>query len=297
MRSSLPSLLTSMVSSPRIDLLATFADPFELITIIVLNGDQFAKGAGDMLTSLQHSPPATKTNQGDTLRESPALCQGYPEAILPAEGMGPLLGLTLVLFKENLPPDWAPAQEKEMARRFLVSDRHYCRAVTTSTPRIHGSHLMVNKAPTLWRWASQLFPAPEGYDISDYLVSKPFQGSIYLVQKHRSNFHLFHKNQHCRKFGGYLVELNSLEEEDYVQKLVNESNNFGKFVFTGANDIKRENSFFFYNSKQPMPTLRWKPGNPDNWKNEDCVDINWYGINDRRCNQYSTYICEIKFIY
>ncbi|GFO19366.1 hypothetical protein PoB_004587100 [Plakobranchus ocellatus] len=55
MRSSLPSLVTSIVSSPRIDfnnclwilkgdLSATFADPLELITINLLNGDQPAKG-------------------------------------------------------------------------------------------------------------------------------------------------------------------------------------------------------------------------------------------------------------
>ncbi|GFO50019.1 hypothetical protein PoB_007652400 [Plakobranchus ocellatus] len=54
MRSPLPSLLTSMVSSPRIDfnslwilkgdLSATFADPFELITTNFFNGDQPEKG-------------------------------------------------------------------------------------------------------------------------------------------------------------------------------------------------------------------------------------------------------------
>ncbi|GFO41928.1 hypothetical protein PoB_006843300 [Plakobranchus ocellatus] len=55
MRSILPSLGISMVSSPRIDvsslwflkgdLSATFADPFELITINFLNGDQPEKCA------------------------------------------------------------------------------------------------------------------------------------------------------------------------------------------------------------------------------------------------------------
>ncbi|GFO40682.1 hypothetical protein PoB_006718700 [Plakobranchus ocellatus] len=137
-----------MVSSPRIDfnslwilkgdLSATFADPLELITINVLNGDQPAKGdtfikeGRSCPTSclrarllchvglwggvrglfffihrevfkiqLQGSPPATEPNQGDTLRGTPALCQGYPGAILPAEGVGPLLGLTRALFREN----------------------------------------------------------------------------------------------------------------------------------------------------------------------------------------------------
>ncbi|GFO50013.1 RNA-directed DNA polymerase from mobile element jockey [Plakobranchus ocellatus] len=43
------------------------------------------------MIQFQGSPPATEPNQGDTLRGTPALCQGYPGAILPAEGVGPLL--------------------------------------------------------------------------------------------------------------------------------------------------------------------------------------------------------------
>ncbi|GFO36063.1 hypothetical protein PoB_006256800 [Plakobranchus ocellatus] len=47
-----------------------------------------------------------------------------------------------------------------------MSDSHYCRAVITSTSRIHPfSHTGRTSRPTrLWGWASQLFPAPEGYD-------------------------------------------------------------------------------------------------------------------------------------
>ncbi|GFO13723.1 hypothetical protein PoB_004022800 [Plakobranchus ocellatus] len=50
---------------------------------------------------LQGSASATEPNQGNKLRGTPALCQGYPGAILPAEGLGPLLGLTQALFREK----------------------------------------------------------------------------------------------------------------------------------------------------------------------------------------------------
>ncbi|GFO31505.1 hypothetical protein PoB_005801000 [Plakobranchus ocellatus] len=57
---------------------------------------------GGFMIQLQGSPPATEPNQGDTLRGTPVLCQGYPGAILPAEGVGPtLLGLTQTLFREK----------------------------------------------------------------------------------------------------------------------------------------------------------------------------------------------------
>ncbi|GFO15004.1 hypothetical protein PoB_004150900 [Plakobranchus ocellatus] len=158
-RSPLPSLVTPMVSSPRIDfnslwilkgdLSTTFADPFELINTNFLNGDRPEKGdtlirvgmssaflllateaapraasvqdffaksgcgegsevfffflihEGGFMIQLQGSPPATEPNQGDTLRGTTALCQGYPGAILPAEGVGPLLGLARALFREK----------------------------------------------------------------------------------------------------------------------------------------------------------------------------------------------------
>ncbi|GFO10061.1 hypothetical protein PoB_003656600 [Plakobranchus ocellatus] len=73
---------------------------------------------------------ATEPNQGDTLRGSPALCQGYPGAIFPAEGVGPLLGLTQALFEEEYPADWAarvsaalPSQEMDVAEESPLTTR------------------------------------------------------------------------------------------------------------------------------------------------------------------------------
>ncbi|GFO18788.1 hypothetical protein PoB_004529300 [Plakobranchus ocellatus] len=78
MRLPLPSLVTSMVSSPRIDfnslwilkgdLSATFADPFELITINFLNGDQPTKG--DMLIKVGRSSAFFFAHN----RDSPTSC-------------------------------------------------------------------------------------------------------------------------------------------------------------------------------------------------------------------------------
>ncbi|GFN87878.1 hypothetical protein PoB_001438400 [Plakobranchus ocellatus] len=88
MRSPLQSLVTSMVSSPWVDfnslwilkgdLSATFADPFELITINFLNRDQFAKG--DMLIKLQGSPPTMEPNVA--LLHS-GLCRTHRRLFLP----------------------------------------------------------------------------------------------------------------------------------------------------------------------------------------------------------------------
>ncbi|GFO41397.1 hypothetical protein PoB_006790200 [Plakobranchus ocellatus] len=42
----------------------------------------------NLAAELPRREPNTEPNQRDTLRETPALCQGYPGAILPAEGYG-----------------------------------------------------------------------------------------------------------------------------------------------------------------------------------------------------------------
>ncbi|GFO25223.1 hypothetical protein PoB_005172800 [Plakobranchus ocellatus] len=44
----------------------------------------------------------------------------------------------------------------------LLPGRHHLNLQDPPLPP-YGSHLTANKAPTLWGWASQLFPAPEGY--------------------------------------------------------------------------------------------------------------------------------------
>ncbi|GFN86904.1 hypothetical protein PoB_001341000 [Plakobranchus ocellatus] len=179
MRSQLPSLVTSMFSSPRIDfislwilkgdLLATMANPFEVITITFLNGDQFAKGrhthqwgkvlrlplprtasvqgsfamsvhgerSGSFLNLALGVQPTTGPNQGDTLCGTLALCQGYPGPIITVR-CGASTGI-----------DPSPVQRKLNSRLgsmgqhchpisgegsvqggMLKSDSHYCRAVT-----------------------------------------------------------------------------------------------------------------------------------------------------------------------
>ncbi|GFN87450.1 hypothetical protein PoB_001395600 [Plakobranchus ocellatus] len=209
-RSPLPSLVTSMVSSPRIDfnslwilkgdLLATFADLLELITINFLNGDQPAKGdtlikvggssaffllavetapraasvqgffatsgcgkgsdgvsfwisEGGFMIQLQGSPPATEPNQGDTLRHSSAM-SGLPWSYTPSRGCGTSTGIDPSPIQRkmtsqlgsvgqwlsliNMPPWPLPSPESGQGG-MLMSDSHFCRAVTTSTSRIHPS--------------------------------------------------------------------------------------------------------------------------------------------------------------
>ncbi|GFN90638.1 hypothetical protein PoB_001714400 [Plakobranchus ocellatus] len=95
---------------------------------------------------LPSSPPDTEPNQGDKLRRLAALCQSYAGALPPAEGVGPLLGLTQPIRRiltsrlgsvgGRCPPI---SGEGNGQGDMLMSDSHYCRTVTISISRIHTS--------------------------------------------------------------------------------------------------------------------------------------------------------------
>ncbi|GFN86553.1 collectin-11 [Plakobranchus ocellatus] len=137
--------------------------------------------------------------------------------------------------------------------------------------------------------------APSNKDWPSYWASKlfPKTNSIYFMSKKKSLFSLHRMNKLCKAIGGYLVELDSREEQKFVTGFMRAHDKY--IAFTGGNDVMQEGTFVYYNSKTPMPALKWRPSNPDNWNNdEDCVQIWWNGLNDIGCSRRSKYICEIS---
>ena len=77
----------------------------------------------------------------------------------------------------------------------------------------------------------------------------------------------------CQDMGGHLASIDSLEEEVWAYDVL-EAANFDR-TWIGTNDIGKEkkwrNAF-----KAGRPEAPWKhflPNQPDNWKNEDCVEV------------------------
>ncbi|GFO44264.1 hypothetical protein PoB_007076900 [Plakobranchus ocellatus] len=142
---------------------------------------------------------------------------------------------------------------------------------------------------------SGVLGAPTYTDVPSFWVSKVFRksNSVYYLSKKVSKISLDRRNDLCKSIGGYLAELDSRDEQNFVAKFVRAHS--GNYVFTGGNDIRREGTFVYYNSKKPMPALQWRHGSPDNWKNdEDCLDIMLGGFNDINCDYSGQYVCEIR---
>ncbi|GFO36580.1 Cd209 antigen [Plakobranchus ocellatus] len=100
-------------------------------------------------------------------------------------------------------------------------------------------------------------------------------------------------NELCKTIGGYLAEIDSLDEQNFVAGFIKAHTE--RFAFIGANDVKREGTFVYYNSKKPVPALNWCPGEPDNFLNsEDCVEFWSNCLNDLNCGYIGQYICELR---
>ena len=68
-------------------------------------------------------------------------------------------------------------------------------------------------------------------------------------------------------------------------------------AWVGATDVVKEGDFVWTDGTHlPLNADVWKPGNPDNWFEEDCLHIITaaaYRLNDVRCNYRIPYICQI----
>ncbi|GFO28078.1 collectin-12 [Plakobranchus ocellatus] len=99
-------------------------------------------------------------------------------------------------------------------------------------------------------------------------------------------------NDRCKGLGGYLVQIDDVDESQFVQFLTTAVSGRGPF-FTGITDEETEGRFYTYNDRKIAKYLDWRWFQPDNWWNEDCVEIGYYGLNDAKCGKSGRYVCEV----
>ncbi|XP_078030297.1 C-type lectin domain family 4 member E-like [Epinephelus lanceolatus] len=95
--------------------------------------------------------------------------------------------------------------------------------------------------------------------------------------------------QDCRDRGADLVVINTLEEQEFITQIIRSN------TWIGLNDRDKEGTWMWTDGT-PLTVAYWR-GWPDNWREEDCVEIlagkktreNW---NDLRCDTSKPWICE-----
>ncbi|GFR65754.1 lectin C-type domain containing protein [Elysia marginata] len=133
------------------------------------------------------------------------------------------------------------------------------------------------------------------YLMSNFDVSDVFRGRRYYVSKVVAPFNIQAADSLCSMLDGYLVEINSMDEFNFVHKFVKHVGGSGHF-FTGGNDIEEEGVWRFWHSKKLVNFFNWKVSSqPDNAGGiEDCIEIrlSHKGFNDWVCNSKAKFVCE-----
>ena len=95
----------------------------------------------------------------------------------------------------------------------------------------------------------------------------------------------------CKALGGYLAEIQSKAENDYILKIMSEHRGA---AWLGAHDLITEGKWFWATSRKPVSDFTfWKPGEPNNFEGrEDCMQIDGGTWNDQDCGDHSPSICQ-----
>ena len=96
----------------------------------------------------------------------------------------------------------------------------------------------------------------------------------------------------CKALGGYLAEIQSKAENDYIAKIMSEH---GGSVWLGANDLITEGKWFWATSGKPVSDFTsWQPREPNNARGvEDCMDFTSnFQWNDKECDKHLRFICQ-----
>ncbi|GFO04630.1 C-type lectin domain family 4 member c [Plakobranchus ocellatus] len=119
-------------------------------------------------------------------------------------------------------------------------------------------------------------------------------GSKYYLSTHYSTFH--YAKTICMKLGGYLVELNSHQEQFDVANLAYYNGARDDLVLTGHTNLGRKDGRFYhtYTLKPMARGTYWRRRQPDNYKGQEhCTSLSEWGLNDINCLLRAKYICEV----
>ncbi|XP_011196509.1 C-type lectin 37Db-like [Zeugodacus cucurbitae] len=122
-------------------------------------------------------------------------------------------------------------------------------------------------------------------------------GSKYYFINESLKMSWFESSEYCRSIGGDLVNINSIEELLALQKYIL-GMNIQTQLWTDGNDLGREGRYMSLTTGRPLFFTKWKPNNPDNSNNEDCVEVRIENktlvMNDHKCDMEFYAICQYR---
>ncbi|XP_011196471.1 C-type lectin 37Db [Zeugodacus cucurbitae] len=123
-------------------------------------------------------------------------------------------------------------------------------------------------------------------------------GSKYYFINATLKMNWFAATEYCRSYGGDLAHIESPEEFQALEKYFLDRDKESYFWIDG-NDLASEGKFMSHTTGRPLIYTKWYNGNPDNFNNEDCVEVTVYHqkalyMNDNQCERERQAICQYR---
>eukprot|EP00073_Rattus_norvegicus_P051582 XP_017453966.1 PREDICTED: CD209 antigen-like protein E isoform X1 [Rattus norvegicus] len=93
----------------------------------------------------------------------------------------------------------------------------------------------------------------------------------------------------CQEVDAQLVTVESDEEQTFLGVLLK-----NKSAWMGLSDLKQESTWQWVDGSPLSDSFRkyWKKGEPNNLRNQDCVEYTFEGWNDNKCDNKKFWICK-----
>ena len=99
-------------------------------------------------------------------------------------------------------------------------------------------------------------------------------------------------SRYCKEKGANLASVHGKVEMKFLDRYLK-----SKSYWIGLNDRKKENAFAWTDGTK-VDYTKWGKSQPDNFKNEDCVELDkkamGYVFNDNKCTKLLPFVCKIK---
>ncbi|XP_059146630.1 uncharacterized protein LOC131934586 [Physella acuta] len=139
-----------------------------------------------------------------------------------------------------------------------------------------------------------------GKDLTSiYKISPGYNGKIYLFSVKYNTLSAGNSAVVCNTFGGYLVEIDSEQEYNFIIQNLPANEGYS-FFYVGATDFGHENVWIYVHTNTSVTYLNWRPGDPDGRNVQNCLTLftpTWL-MADAECSYTREslnmgYICEV----
>ena len=122
--------------------------------------------------------------------------------------------------------------------------------------------------------------------------AKPFNGHVYFIFDRKVTRH--HASLLCEQLGGYLVRIESSEENDFIKQYILSQEAPASYYWVDGSDAFEEGAWVF-NDGKPMTYFNWSVKEPNNYAREHAICLtkrSGWDWGDYDASSRIQYICE-----